>query len=531
MRLASKHWVGSATAMLLVAACGSEAPEPAENDGVSASALTAQDRLNACAQDPRVVAGLISARICAGGDIFARETFSGNGRTCTTCHPIGHNTTIDVPFIASLPSTDPLFVFETNPNLAGLETLGLRAAGNVLENVDGFEDPTHKYVLRSVPHTLSLKTTIAADTADLHTTKPPVERTGWGGDGAPDDGSLRAFLNGAIKQHYTKSLARIAGTDFRVATSLELDLVNEFQQALGRTNELNLQQVNLSDAVANQGKQVFLDPLKGRCNVCHSNAGANFIDTGKNRNFDIEIRDVVPTGPVGSFPDGSPLFDGGFGGIGLTAPTINGISADPTIGPKNAFGNGTFNTPPLIEAIDTPPFFHNNAFIAGTEIEGAVFFYIDPGGFAISEAAKEMNARFGSPINFTADEGNAIGRFLRSLNTAFNLDIAKQRLNGALTLFNRFRDTRADLQISLLKLADTELNDAFTVLSHAPAQPFYPVSVDRIGMARTEIAAAITAPASSRGGHISNAMSRVQNARDPIGSNINFTMGQGNLMF
>src|SRR5262249_51375718 len=261
------------------------------------------------------------------------------------------------------------------------------------ENVDGFEDPTHKFVIRSVPHVLSLKTSIAADSGDLHTTIPPVERTGWSGDGAPGDGSLRQFLNGAIKQHYTKSLARVQDVDFRLATSLELDLVNEFQQALGRTNELNLQQVNLFDAGANLGRQVFIDPLRGRCNVCHNNAGANFIDTGKNRNFDIEIRDVVPLGPVGSFPDGSAMFDGGFGGIGLIEPTINGISPDPNVGPKNAFGNGTFNTPPLIEAPDTPPFFHNNAFISGTEIEGAVFFYIDPGGFAISEAAKEMNAR------------------------------------------------------------------------------------------------------------------------------------------
>jgi hypothetical protein len=519
-----------ATAMLLVAGCGSAA-EPMENDESTASALTGEQRLAACAQDPRVVGGLISARICAGGDIFARETFNGNGRTCTTCHPIGHNTTIDVPFINALPASDPLFVFETNPNLAGLETFGLRAAGNVLENVDGFEDPTHKYVLRSVPHTLSLKTTIAADDADLHTTNPPIERTGWGGDGAPDNGSLRSFLDGAIKQHYTKSLARVADVDFRLATSLELDLVNEFQQALGRTNELNLAQVNLFDTAANQGRQVFLDPLKGRCNVCHSNGGANFIDTGKNRNFDIEIRDVVPTGPVASFPDGSPMFDGGFGGIGATVPTINGISADPAVGPKNAFGNGTFNTPPLIEAVDTPPFFHNNAFIAGNEIEGAVFFYIDPGGFAISEAAKEMNARFGSPISFTADEGLAIGRSLRALNAAFNLDIAQQRVKGALTLFNRFRDTRVDLQVSLLQLADAELNDALTVLTHAPTQPFYPVSVDRIGLARTEIAAAISAPASSRGGRISNAVSRIENARDQIGSNIAFIMGTGNLMF
>ncbi|HEY3252331.1 MAG TPA: hypothetical protein VGJ91_00200, partial [Polyangiaceae bacterium] len=110
-------------------------------------------------------------------------------------------------------------------------------------------------------------------------------------------------------------------------------------------------------------------------------------------------------------------------------------------------------------------------------------------------------------------------------------DLAKQRLNAALTLFNRFGNTRLDLQIALMQLADTELNDAQTVLGHAPTQPFYPVSVDGIGLARSEITAAIASPASSRGGHLSNAVSRVENARDPIGANIDYHLGPGNVMF
>jgi hypothetical protein len=125
-----------------------------------------------------------------------------------------------------------------------------------------------------------------------------------------------------------------------------------------------------------------------------------------------------------------------------------------------------------------------------------------------------------------------MGRFLRALNTAFNLDIAKQRAQGALTLFNRFRDTRKDVQIKLLQLAENEIDDALAVLtSPRQRQPFYPVAVDRLGLAKQEIAAAIAAPASSRGGRISNAVSRIQNARDTIGANVTFVMGQGNLMF
>jgi cytochrome c peroxidase len=521
-----------AAAAWLAACDGAPATAPADSVQTESSALTAADRLAACAQDPRVVTGLATQQVCAGADIFFNETFAGNGRTCGTCHPSGNNTTIDPGFISRLHASnpnDPLFVFETNPALANLE-VGDRLFQNgvILENVDGFEDATHKFVLRGVPHVLSLATSIAADTGD-GTTTPPIERTGWSGDGAPDNGSLRSFLTGAVTQHYTKTLNRVAGTDFRVPTSQELDLVLAFQQVLGRSNELDLTQVNLFDAQANLGRQVFMDPLRGRCNVCHFNAGAKSQDTGKNRNFDTFTR-LTPTANFTPTFNGVALFDGGFGGKGLTQPNFD---ADGN-GVKDSFGNGTFNVPPLIEAADSGPFFHNNfinVFFTGSDIEDAVFFYVEQ--FVGSPADVTLRARFNNqPITFTNDEGFAIGRFLRALNIAFNLDIAKQRLRAAMTLFNRFGDTRVDLQIKLMQLADAELDDAHDVLATGKvAQPFYPVAVDRIGLAKSEIAAAITSPASSRGGHLSNAISRVENARDQIGANVTFNLGSGNLFF
>ncbi|HEY7371759.1 MAG TPA: hypothetical protein VIF57_06240 [Polyangia bacterium] len=523
----------SMTAAALLAAC--EGPPPATPGGAvqtQAAALTAADRLAACAQDPRVVTGLATQQVCAGADIFFNETFGGNGRTCGTCHPASNNTTIDPAFVGNLHTSnpsDPLFVFETNPALANLE-VGDRLFQNgvILENVDDFQDATHKFVLRGVPHVLSMATSIAADTGD-GTTIPPIERTGWSGDGAPDNGSLRSFLTGAVTQHYTRSLSRVVGADFRNPTSQELDLVLAFQQGLGRTNELDLTQVNLFDATANLGKQAFMDPMRGRCNVCHFNAGAKSQDTGKNRNFDTGTR-FTATANFNPIFNGVALFDGGFGGKGLTQPNFD---ADRD-GVLDSFGNGTFNTPPLVEAADTGPFFHNNfinIFFTGSDIEDAVFFYIEQ--FVGSPADLDLRARFGGqPITFTGDEGFAIGRFLRALNVAFNLDIAKQRLRAAMTLFNRFGDTRVDLQIKLMQLADAELNDAHDVLATGKvAQPFYPVAVDRIGLAKAEIATAIASPASSRGGHISNAISRVENARDQIGANVTFNLGAGNLFF
>jgi hypothetical protein len=512
------------TATSFLAAC--DAPEP-DNAGVikvQSSALTAQDRLTACAQDPRVVTGLVSQQICAGADIFFRETFNGNGRTCGTCHPMSNNTTLDAAFIQTLPPTDPLFVFERDPNLANLETPDLRSLGGILENIDGFEDPSHKFSVRSVPHVLSMKTSIAPSTVD-GTTIPPVERTGWSGDGAPGDGSLRQFLNGAITQHYPKTLQRRVGIDFRLATDQELDLVAAFQLALGRLNDLNLQQVVLTDAVADDGRVAFMDPFRGRCNVCHFNGGANDDATGKNRNFDTGTRTAQAFASVPQFA-GVFLFDGGFGGQGLAQP--NFVALDIGQGP-NSFGNGTFNAPPVIEAADTLPSFHSNAF--GGNIESTVSFYATT-LFTQSPAARDLDQRFKGPVN-VGPNISQIGRFLRALNVALNLDMAKQRLRASQTILNRYRDQQVTIQQELIRLAVAELDDALALLSDPNIlQPFYPVSVDRIGLAKSDITSALAASnATGRQGPLSNAISRVENARDPIGSNISFTLGQGNLMF
>ncbi|HKY06001.1 MAG TPA: hypothetical protein VJQ56_13990, partial [Blastocatellia bacterium] len=56
--------------------------------------------------------------ITQGRDLFNNATFSGNGRTCASCHRENNNLTIDAEFIATLPPSDPLFVAETNPDLA-----------------------------------------------------------------------------------------------------------------------------------------------------------------------------------------------------------------------------------------------------------------------------------------------------------------------------------------------------------------------------------------------------------------------------
>ena len=195
--------------------------------------------------------------VARGAQLFFNETFGGNGRTCGTCHRADNNLTIDPAFIATLPQSDPLFVAENNPALANLENPQLlRTRGLILENVDGFDDPTHKFVMRGVPHTLSLSLTNGIGNAFGG---PPDHRLGWGGDGGPGRSTLQQFAFGAIMQHFTKSLARRPGVDFRLPTQEELDALEAFQLFTGRQAAVDFFSQFPTDAGAFNGSQQFLN--------------------------------------------------------------------------------------------------------------------------------------------------------------------------------------------------------------------------------------------------------------------------------
>lgn len=53
--------------------------------------LTLAQHVTICQSDPRVMAGLVPLDVCVGADIFFRETFNGNGRTCASCHRVERN--------------------------------------------------------------------------------------------------------------------------------------------------------------------------------------------------------------------------------------------------------------------------------------------------------------------------------------------------------------------------------------------------------------------------------------------------------
>ena len=386
--------------------------------------------------------------ILAGRELFFNETFAGNGRTCGSCHRAEANFAIDAAFIATLPDDDPLFIAERSPELReNFENPRLmREFGLILENLDGFSDLASVFVQRGVPHTLGLNASIES---------PAGPRTGWSGDGAPRDGSLRAFAIGAVIQHFTRTLNRVPGVDFRLPTEDELAALEAFQLALGRQADLELP-LALKSAFAQRGQGIFLDDSLGKCNLCHGNAGANATRNGAaagNLNFNTGVEDLV---------------DQRIDGIGERVPRDDGFGAP---------GDGTFNTPPLVEAADTAPFFHNNSV---ETIEGAVAFY-NSEAFANSPAGGFLASTDpnGVAISLEVTQVEAVAAFLRVINALENIRAAVDLIQGSLgesfALYGAVDEQ--------LRIAGFEIQDAVVVLEGA--------SIDADAVAHLESAAAL----------------------------------------
>ncbi len=282
--------------------------------------------------DPRVALGLVSAQVSRGGALFFGETFGGNGRTCASCHPVENDTTIDPGFIAKLREETPgapLFASDLGRQLGvpGLEIPDLlESHGLVRENVDGFASPSTHFVLRGVPHLLSLATSIDPPPAGPGGQLPDgtserfEHRLGWSGDGAGEPGTLRRFVVGAVAQHLTRNAeTHTPGREsFRHPSAEQLAELEAFLLSLGRTRDLSLADVRLHNLSAERGRTLFSTGRGGaKCFVCHADAGARST-FGGNRNFDTGIERVRlalldPRGIPG---------DGGFGGASSLRSTL-----------------------------------------------------------------------------------------------------------------------------------------------------------------------------------------------------------------
>jgi len=402
--------------------------------GIAGTGLIACIILASCAALPPASPDV--QRIIEGERLFFQETFAGNGRTCGTCHRAEDNFTLSPDFIATLPADDALFVSESNPDLAEhFENARLiRELALILENQDGFDDLANDFNMRGIPHTLALG-------ASIDSAAGP--QTGWSGDGAPGDGSLRSFATGAVIQHFTLTTNRIADVDFRLPTDAELDALEAFQSSLGRKDDLELP-LPLTGSVASRGQEIFMDRSLGKCNACHFNAGANgdpaiFGPGAGNLNFSTGVEDL-PDQPADL--------------TGELVPPDDGLGVP---------GSGEFNTPPLVEAADTGPFFHNNSI---DTIEGAVEFY-NGASFNQSPAGQLLVGATGSGIDLDATQVVAVAAFLRVINALENVRAAGELLRDA---YPGYRIT-PDRQTALIRRATFEINDGADVLRGANLHP------------------------------------------------------------
>src|SRR5881296_2543608 len=389
---------------------------------VVATIVVAAATFSACQTTPSPPSDLIAR----GKNLFFNETFNGNGRTCGTCHRAEANLSINPAFIATLPPTDPLFVAEFNPDLKkNFENPKLmRQFGLILENLDGFDDLENKFVMRGVPHVLAMRTSVNSKQGP---------RTGWSGDGAPGDGTLRSFAVGAVVQHFTRTLNRVPGIDFRLPTDPELDALEAFQLSLGRQQDLTLP-LPLRGTVPKRGQAIFLDNSLAKCNLCHINAGA--------------------TANLGGGNIGNANFDTGVENLPDQPADLTGELVPPDDGFGKP-GDGTFNTPPLVEAADTGPFFHNNAI---ETIEGAVAFY-DGDSFNESPAGRTLAAADPNGVGIELDGTQivAIAAFLRVMN-------ALENIRQSIELLETSRAVSSTERQGLLARAARETDDSIRVL-------------------------------------------------------------------
>lgn len=421
---------------LLPKAAHATPTNPTGHATVAATALTQQ-----------AVRGIFSAQIAKGRDLFTNETFAGNGRTCSTCHRLDNNHTIDPKYIARLPDDDPLFIAEINPELAALEQPKLlRQFGLIIANIDGFDKPG---VLRSVPHLLALGTTITPEEEFEGTVVKHA--LGWSADGAPGDGSLRTFTIGAVMQHMPKTLNREEGIDFRLPTDDELDALEAYMLSLGRSEDLDLDNMYFSSPIVQKGRELFhsKEPGTGQCKGCHLNAGANSSSSLQNGNRDTGV-DNMPDSPLKLVWKKTPS-DGGFGG---TERSDCGWSTRET-----CYGNKEFNMTSVVEAADTAPFFHNNSV---NTIEEAVAFY-NSNAFHASPGANPADPDDPESvcercIHLEPTQVIAIALFLRTINAMENI-----RSSNDLD-WQAYSQKRRRSRRELLKLAIAETEDAIEVL-------------------------------------------------------------------
>ena len=99
-------------------------------------------------------------QIKQGENLFTKETFLGNGRTCVTCHKATDSFGLPPSRIATLPATDPLFVNEFNVN-----TLVVSSAGSVNPSAtSGASQPSDFFLGGAITNSAGVSAIVLAGT-------------------------------------------------------------------------------------------------------------------------------------------------------------------------------------------------------------------------------------------------------------------------------------------------------------------------------------------------------------------------------
>ena len=228
--------------------------------------------------------------------------------------------------------------------------------GLILENIDGFDKAP---VFRKSPHIQNLKFTAPFGFSN-------------------DIQTLEEFAVGAVRQHFTRTLARREGIDFRLPTAEEQRLLKVFMRSLdsipgtGLVSKFALGNFTRTTA-QRRGRTLFEDQ---GCTFCHFGpvlAGSQF-QTGIN------------TQPIdGPAPGGDDL----------------PIDSNPPGGTTNR----AIGVPGLFNTKRNPPFFHE---ASRATVLDAVSFYISPTFQASPEGP-------GFPFSFDAAGAADIASFLEGL--------------------------------------------------------------------------------------------------------------------
>jgi hypothetical protein len=125
------------------------------------------------------------------------------------------------------------------------------------------------------------------------------------------------------------------------------------------------------------------------------------------------------------------------------------------------FGNGTLNTPPLIEAADTGPFFHNNS---AATLEDAIRFY------TTRTFAKSPSGAFGGAFVLDRADIADIAAFLRALNALENARSALAGLAGAENNTELLQAIVADIKDGIEVLKSSKLAPAAVAAFEAAAE-------------------------------------------------------------